>query len=93
MTSSFTTDHIVTDMTDTNNSIFILDMFSILSNSNMITELQEKPRTTRVQRSPNSGQWSVGIPVDVAQSAQLERGDTVKFTVQDRGRILLEVLS
>jgi len=53
---------------------------------------KEKPRTMRIQKNPSSGQWSVGIPVDVVQGAELEKWDTVKFTVQEKGRILLEVL-
>jgi hypothetical protein len=91
MTSISIQDHTVTDMADINNSIFILDTFIILSNSNMISGLQqqEKPRCTRIQRTPNRGQWSVGIPVDVAQNAELERGHTVKFIVEGPGRILL----
>jgi len=52
---------------------------------------KERPRTTRVQRNQN-GQWSITLPIEVAEGAELELKDTVKFTVKGPGRILIEVL-
>lgn len=65
----------------------------MLRTGDMLTVLKEnKSKTTRVQKNPTSGQLTLGIPMEVIEAAELEKWDTVKFSVKGKGRILLEVL-
>lgn len=62
----------------------------------MLAVLQDeqinKSRTTRLQRNPSSGQYTLGIPIEVIEAAEFKKWDTVKFSVKGKGCILLEAL-
>ena len=77
------------------NQHIVLNKENVLSTNNNINVnniRKSEIEDNSVQKNPTSGQWTIGIPVEVAEGAELEPKDTVRFKVEGPGRILIEVL-